>query len=102
MSLNAHITHTEYLFWQFRTMLIPLKDVVKCYFPHMDSNKALEKVRKGVFPIPCRRLDDSQKAPYFVHIKDLADFLDRIFQQEKGFIQTDIQHATRTLTGEKK
>ena len=47
----------------------------------------LEKARNQDFPFSCFRLDKSQKAPYFVHVKDLANVLD---QQYKYAVQDHV------------
>lgn len=65
------------LFWKFQSTAPSLEIVAKEYFPHLSRAKVLEKARTQSFPFPCFRLDKSQKAPYFVHIKDLAEVLDR-------------------------
>ena len=66
----------DYLFMKYRSMTVLLDEIVRDYYPHLSKIKVLEKARNQEFPFSCFKLDKSQKAPYFVHIKDLAHVLD--------------------------
>jgi len=70
-----------------------LDDVCKVYYPHLSKENILEKARKMEFPFKCVRLDRSQKSPYFVDLQELSSFLDKAFQKDSPFLDTDIQHT---------
>lgn len=70
------LTTSDYLFMRFKTTAVPLNEIVKEYYPHLSKLKMLEKARMQAFPFTCFRLDASQKAPYFAHLKELAKVLD--------------------------
>lgn len=66
----------DYLFMQFGKLIVSLMEVCKQYFPHLRPSQISRMAKEQGFPFPCFRLVDSQKSPYFVHIKDLAIALD--------------------------
>ncbi|MFU8928203.1 pyocin activator PrtN family protein [Acinetobacter puyangensis] len=74
---SLQLNTSDYLFMKYRSMTILLDEVVKDYYPHLSKAKVLEKARNQEFPFSCFKLDKSQKAPYFVHVKDLAKVLDQ-------------------------
>lgn len=74
---SLQLNTSDYLFMKYRSMTILLDEVVKEYYPHLSKAKVLEKARNQEFPFSCFKLDKSQKAPYFVHVKDLAKVLDQ-------------------------
>lgn len=57
--------------------VIPVDDICREYFPHLDSPKFVRKVGAGDISIPLIRIEDSQKCAKGVHIQDLADYLDK-------------------------
>ncbi|ENW18000.1 MULTISPECIES: pyocin activator PrtN family protein [Acinetobacter] len=67
----------DYLFMKYRSMTVLLDEIVQDYYPHLSKIKVLEKARNQEFPFSCFKLDKSQKAPYFVHIQDLAKVLEQ-------------------------
>ncbi|MFX6761093.1 pyocin activator PrtN family protein [Acinetobacter baumannii] len=74
------LTTADYLFMKYRSMTVELMTIVSDYYPHLSKAKMLEKARNQDFPFSCFRLDKSQKAPYFVHVKDLAHVLDQQYK----------------------
>lgn len=62
---------------RYKTPLIPFADVVQEYF-----GLSLEEARKRAnlhrLPIKPVRLIDSQKAPLYVHVEDLARHIDQV------------------------
>lgn len=66
----------NFLFMQFNTLTPTLDAVAQIYFPHLCKANLLEKARKNDFKFKCFKIDDSQKAPYFVNILDLANILE--------------------------
>jgi len=72
--------------------VIPIDEVCKAYFPHLESDKLLRKASSGEIKIPIVRIEKSQKSAKGVYIQDLADYLDerraeavRECQQLTGF-----------------
>jgi hypothetical protein len=57
--------------------VIPVDDVCRDYFSHLDSGKFIRKVGSGEIQIPLVRIEASQKSAKGVHIQDLASYIDR-------------------------
>ena len=57
--------------------IIPVEDVCRDYFSHLDSAKFIRKVGAGEIQIPLVRMEASQKCAKGVHLQDLADYLDQ-------------------------
>ncbi len=66
---------------QYEKPLIPLKEISEVYFGCAPGT-AQKKASSGSLPLPIVRLSKSQKSPLFVHINDLAEFIDQ--QTEKA------------------
>lgn len=56
--------------------IIPIEDVVRDYFSHLDPAKFIRKVGAGEIKIPMVRMEASQKCAKGIHLQDLADYLD--------------------------
>jgi len=56
--------------------IIPVEDVCRDYFSHLDSAKFIRKVGAGEIQIPLVRMETSQKCAKGVHLQDLANYLD--------------------------
>jgi hypothetical protein len=56
--------------------VIPVEDVCRDYFSHLDPAKFNRKVGAGEIAIPLVRMEPSQKCAKGVHLQDLADYLD--------------------------
>lgn len=56
--------------------IVPVEDVCRDYFSHLDPVKFLRKVGTGDIAIPLVRMEGSQKSAKGVHLQDLADYLD--------------------------
>lgn len=56
--------------------VIPVEDICRDYFCHLDSAKFIRKVGAGEIAIPLVRMEASQKCHKGVHLQDLADYLD--------------------------
>ena len=52
-------------------------DVAKDYYPHISKAEVLRKANNQEFPFSVFKIDQSKRAPFLVHIKDLADALDK-------------------------
>ena len=91
--MQISISTYNYLFLKFGNPMPMLDEVCKVYYPHLSKENILEKARKMDFPFKCSRLDRSQKSPYFVDLKELSYVLDKAFQKDSPYIDTDIHHA---------
>jgi hypothetical protein len=56
--------------------VIPVEDICRDYFSHLDPAKFIRKVGAGDIAIPMVRMEASMKAAKGVHIQDLADYID--------------------------
>lgn len=57
--------------------MIPAERVCADHFAPLTYPKFLAKTNDGTIPLPVTRMTDSNKAPRYVHIKHLAEYLDR-------------------------
>ena len=71
------INTTELLFIKYRSMTVELMTVVSDYYPHLSKAEALRKANNQQFPFSVFKIDKSKRAPFLVHIKDLAAVLDK-------------------------
>lgn len=60
---------------QYEKPMIPLKEICADYFG-MAPVTAAQRATAGNLPVPAMRMGKSQKCPWFVHIHDLAQFID--------------------------
>ena len=56
--------------------VIPLEEVRRDYFLHLDLPKFLTKVRSGAINLPVVTIKASQKSARGVHVHDLAAYID--------------------------
>ena len=66
----------DYLFIKYRSMTVELMTIVTDYYPHLSKAEALRKANNQEFPFSVFKIDKSKRAPFWVHVKDLADVLD--------------------------
>lgn len=71
--------------------IIPVEDVCRDYFPHLNRTKFLRKIRSGELPLTVVEIEESQKAARGVHLSDLADYLDS--RREKALRRQRRLHA---------
>jgi len=71
----------EYLFIKYRSMTVELMAVVADYYPHLSKAEALRKANNQEFPFSVFKIDQSKRAPFLVHVKDLADVLDKKYSE---------------------
>jgi len=78
--------------------VIPVDVVCKDYFRHLTAEKFVRKVNSGEIALPLVRMDRSQKCAKGVHLKDLADYLDRRHEAAKKELSqiTGIPHTNAT------
>ncbi|VXA84824.1 Pyocin activator protein PrtN [Acinetobacter sp. 8I-beige] len=75
------IDTSDYLFMKYRSMTIELMIIVADYYPHLSKAEALRKANNQEFPFSVFKIDQSKRAPFLVHIKDLADILDSKYSE---------------------
>lgn len=75
------INTADLLFFKYRSMTPDLMDVVKDYFPHLSKAEALRKAGDQAFPFSVFKLDKSKRAPYLVHINELAKVLEEEYEK---------------------
>ncbi|NML98780.1 Pyocin activator protein PrtN [Paraburkholderia sp. RP-4-7] len=61
---------------------IPVEDVRREYFSHLELDKFLEKIARADIPLPVTRVDKSRRTAKFIGMVDLAMYLDA--QMEAG------------------
>ncbi|WP_267531129.1 pyocin activator PrtN family protein [Acinetobacter oleivorans] len=75
------LTTTDYLFMKYRTMTVELMEVVQEYYPHLSKAEALRKANNQEFPFSVFKIDPSKRAPFLVHVQDLANILDKRYSE---------------------
>lgn len=81
MGTNLKFKTEDYLFMKYRSMAVELMDIVADYYPHLSKAEALRKANKQEFPFSVFKIDQSKRAPFLVHVKDLADILDNQYSE---------------------
>lgn len=61
---------------QFNAPLLPVDVVRATFFPHLAEDTFNRRARANEFGFPVISTDRSQKAAMFVHVEDLANYLD--------------------------
>jgi hypothetical protein len=61
---------------QFNAPLLPMEVVRVNFFPHLSEDTFSRRARANDLGFPVIRADRSQKTAMFVHIEDLASYLD--------------------------
>ncbi len=56
--------------------IVPIEDVCRDYFSHLNPTKLIRKISAGDIAIPLVRMENSQKCAKGVHLLDLAKYLD--------------------------
>jgi hypothetical protein len=56
--------------------IIPIEDVCRDYFSHLNATKLVQKISTGEIAIPLVRIEASQKSAKGVCLTDLAVYLD--------------------------
>ena len=71
----------DYLFIKYRSMTVELMTIVTDYYPHLSKAEALRKANNQEFPFSVFKIDQSKRAPFLVHVKDLANILDNQYSE---------------------
>lgn len=61
---------------QYEKTTIPLEDVCEEYFA-CSRHTAKVRAKASALPIPAFQVGKSNKAPWFVHVEDLANLIDQ-------------------------
>jgi hypothetical protein len=56
--------------------VIPIDEVRREFFSHLDLDKFQRKIALGDIPLPVVRIERSQKSSKGVHLQDLAEYID--------------------------
>jgi Pyocin activator protein PrtN len=56
--------------------IVPIEDVCRDYFSHLNPTKLVQKISTGEIAIPLVRMEASQKCAKGIHLLDLAKYLD--------------------------
>jgi hypothetical protein len=56
--------------------VIPLEEVRREYFSHLESDNLTRKLASGEIALPVIRIEKSQKSAKGVHVQDLAEYID--------------------------
>lgn len=81
---------------QFNAPLLPLETVRTNFFPHLSEDTFNRRARANDLGFPIIRTDRSQKAAMFVHVEDLADYLESrrsVAVREHATLSNVTQHA---------
>jgi hypothetical protein len=61
---------------QFNAPLLPIDTVRANFFPHLSEDTFNRRARANDLGFPIVRADRSQKSAMFVHVEDLAEYLE--------------------------
>lgn len=56
--------------------VIPIEEVRREYFSHLELDKLLRKIAYGEIVLPLVRIETSQKSAKGVYVQDLANYID--------------------------
>lgn len=66
---------------KYRSMTVELMTVIADYYPRLSKAEALRKANNQDYPFSVFKMDQSKRAPFLVHVKDLADVLDKKYSE---------------------
>ena len=81
MGTVLEIKTIDYLFIKYRSMTVEFLTIIADYYPHLSKAEALRKANNQEFPFSVFKIDQSKRAPFLVHVKDLADILDKQYSK---------------------
>lgn len=73
---------------QYEKTAIPLEDICETYFA-CSRHTAIQKAKASTLPVPAFQIGSGQKAPWFVHVDDLAKLIDK----QRGEAREDWEKA---------
>ena len=74
---SIQINTIDSLFMKYRSMTVDLSTIASDFFPHLSKAETLRRANNLEFPFSVFKLDKSKRAPFLVHLKDLAIALDK-------------------------
>jgi hypothetical protein len=81
---------------QFNAPLLPIETVRVNFFTHLSEDTFNRRARANDLGFPIIRADKSQKAAMFVHLEDLANYLESrrtLAVREHAILSNSTQHA---------
>jgi hypothetical protein len=81
---------------QFNAPLLPIEVVRTNFFPHLAEDTFNRRARANDLGFPIIRADRSQKSAMFVHVEDLAPYLESrrsVARREQANLSGSTQHA---------
>ena len=78
IDMNSNFMNTAFLLMaQYGgKAIVPIEEVCRDYFTHLNPTKLIQKISAGEIAIPLVRMESSQKCAKGVHLLDLAKYLD--------------------------
>lgn len=80
------MTTEEQLFNEYKTALIPLEGIAERLLG-LNPKNARRYWMEGRLPLPITQLYESKGAPLFVHVKDLATYIDKQRAKERQALE---------------
>ena len=77
MTDSMQINTVDFLFLKYQSMTVSLLEVAKDYYPHIGKAELLRRANSQELPFSVFKMDSSKRAPFLVHVKDLADAVDK-------------------------
>ncbi|GGA80560.1 hypothetical protein GCM10011369_23110 [Neiella marina] len=68
---------------QYEKTTIPLEDICEEYFA-CSRHTAIQKAKASTLPVPAFQVGKGNKAPWFVHVDDLAQLIDKQRSEAKS------------------
>ncbi len=87
--INSSVLHGDYMNTQFallarfQSTTIELKSISQEFFG-ITPKTAEQRAKARNFPVPTFKLRDSERSPTFVLVSDLANHIDRQYEQAKN------------------
>jgi hypothetical protein len=77
---DLQVSTVDYLFIKYRSMTVTLEVMARDYYPHLKKAELLKRANGQEFPFSVFKLDKSKRAPFLVHVRDLAEALDKQYE----------------------
>lgn len=70
------------LMFRYKKPVVPLKEVIEDYLPHLDISSAKQRAAKCRLPFPSFKIDGN-KSEYFVKVSYIAMWLDSLQKESR-------------------
>lgn len=67
---------------EYHAAIIPAETFAEKYLGIANKNAVNDRINSANFPIPAFKIGKG-KSPFFVHLNDMADYIDKIHKQAK-------------------